>query len=71
MSDEKLIAAAIENGKTVVLDDNWNYGESLTLGLYESHDSFGQNYQSYGSSEDCVAACLKAFEDEEVEFEIL
>ena len=71
MNDEKLIAYAISQGKTVVLDDEYNFGESLTDGIYESHDGCGDNHKYYDTDKECSIACIKMMNNEDYEYEIL
>jgi hypothetical protein len=71
MNIDVIVKAAIQNGFTVVVDDNYNFCESLTNGLYESHDSYGRNHKYYDTPERCVYSCLKIIKDNDYEYEIL
>jgi hypothetical protein len=67
----KLITTAIEQGFTVVVDDNYNFGESLQDGTFESHDDLGGNHKFYKTPELCIYACLQLIQGFDNEYEIL
>lgn len=71
MSIKEVISTAIASGLTVVVGDDYNFGESLTDGLYESHDSYGRNHKHYDTAERCSYSCLKMIQDNDYEYEIL
>jgi hypothetical protein len=71
MDKNKVITTSIKAGFTIVVNDDYNFGESLTEGLYESHNSYGKDHKYYDTVERCSYACLKMIKENDYSFGLL